>query len=88
MAEEQRWRPFDNAVEVVRRGDFDEVRAAMEVGSASCSNRQETLITGCITILSFGAIRTSVIPGTSIALTVRGAVLTAFRDTTRARQSR
>ena len=32
MAEEQKWkRSFDNAVEVIRRGDFDEVKAAMEV---------------------------------------------------------
>jgi hypothetical protein len=31
VAEEQKWRPFDNAVEVVRRGDFDEVKATMEV---------------------------------------------------------
>ena len=32
MAEEQKWRSsFDNAVEVVRRGDFDEVKAVMEV---------------------------------------------------------
>ena len=31
MAEDRSGEPFDNAVEVVRRGDFDEVRAAMAV---------------------------------------------------------
>lgn len=32
MADEQKWRQsFDTAIEVVRQGDFDEVKAALEV---------------------------------------------------------
>ena len=89
MADDKTWElPYDKAIEVVRRGFFDEVRAALKGLGFVFSETKDPNHTVCTITRSLEETALPLSPEPLIALTAQEEALTVFRDMTRARQNR